>query len=333
MAVDRTQDIISALENMRKQETANKQPFKARAYANVIKQIKAFGRPITTIEDLKDVGGIGDGIRKKIQEIIDTGRLKQAENSTAAKLVDTMETFMKVHGIGPVKARQLVEEHGVHSIDGLRKRQDELLNDKQKMGLKYVEDFIPRIPRTEMDKHAKLIRDTIQGMDKAYVVEVSGSYRRGEKDSGDIDVLITHPNDALDHDANFAKIVQTFQDSKYVVDIFAQGPKKCLAVCKAKRHKMFRRVDFMMTHKNEFPFALLYFTGSGPFNVEMRNIALEKGYSLSEYGLKCMRGSREGKHVNAGFTTEQDIFEFLDLPYIPPDLRKAGALAQHHHTS
>lgn len=325
MAVDRTQDIINAMEKMRKQETANKQPFKARAYANVIKQVKAIGHPIHTMEDIKDVPGIGEGIRKKIQEILETGRLKQAENTATAKLVDAMEMFMKVHGIGPVKARQLVEEHGVNTLDELRRRQDELLNDKQKTALKYVEDFNARIPRAEMDKHATIIKDSIRALDPAYIVELTGSYRRGEKDSGDIDVLITHPNDALDHEANFARIIKSFQDMKYVVDVFAQGPKKCLAVCKAKRHKMFRRIDFMMTHKNEFPFALLYFTGSGPFNVEMRNIALEKGYSLSEYGLKCMRGPREGENVNAGFTTEQDIFKFLDLPYIPPDLRKAGA--------
>lgn len=331
--MDRKQVIIVALEKMRKQEFANKQTFKARAYSIVIKQLKEHKGPITSVDDLKDMSGIGDGIRKKIIEILETGRLKQAEDSASQALVEIMEKLLKVHGIGPVKARQLVEQHGVKSIEELKKRQDELLNDKQKTALKYVEDFDARIPRSEMDKHAKFIKDTILGIDKKYIVELSGSYRRGEKDSGDVDVLITHPDETLDHDANFARIIETFQKEKYVVDIFAQGPKKCLAVSKAKRHKMFRRVDFMMTHKNEFPFALLYFTGSGPFNVEMRNIAIEKGYSLSEYGLKCMRGAREGDLVNAGFTKEEDIFEFLDLPYIPPDLRKAGALAHHHTVS
>ena len=78
----------------------------------------------------------------------------------------------------------------------------------------------------------------------------------------------------------------------------------------------------MMTHKHEFPFALLYFTGSGPFNVAMRNYAIEKGYSLSEYGLKCLRGPREGDFVTDGFEKEEDIFEFLGLRYIKPEDRK-----------
>ena len=128
--------------------------------------------------------------------------------------------------------------------------------------------------------------------------------------------MITHPDDTIDHDLNFKKIVEVFQKDKYICDIFAQGGKKCLAVCKAKRFKHFRRIDLMMTHKNEFPFALLYFTGSGPFNVGMRNYTIEHGYSLSEYGLKCLRGPREGDFVNAGFEKEEDIFAFLGLTYV-----------------
>ena len=326
MSVDRKADIINALETMRKKETADKQPFKARAYANAIKQIKAITKPIKKIEDLEGLTGIGEGIKKKLVEILETGKLRQAENAAASHTFQIMENILKIHGIGPVKAKQLVDEHGIRTIDDLKKRQLELLNDKQQMGLKYWEDFVQRIPRTEMDKHAAYIREVISGVDPRYIVELSGSYRRGEKDSGDIDVLITHPNDALNHEANFAQIISKFTSNKYVLDIFAQGPKKCMAVCKAKRHKLFRRVDFMMTHKNEFPFALLYFTGSGDFNVEMRQIALEKGYSLSEYGLKCMGGVREGNFVNGGFTNEEDIFEFVELPFVPPHERKAGTL-------
>lgn len=325
--MDRKQEIIGALETMRKKEVAEKQFFKARAYANVIKQVKGVTHPIKSMDDLKSLTGIGDGIRKKLEEIINTGRLKAADNAAAHHDFHIMETLLKIHGIGPVKARQLVDEHGIKSIEDLKKRQGELLNDKQQMGLKYWEDFVQRIPRSEMDKHADHIRKTIASIDAKYIVELSGSYRRGEKDSGDIDVLITHPNESIDHDVNFSKIIDVFVKDKYVVDTFAKGPKKCLAVCRAKRHKAFRRIDFMMTHKNEFPFALLYFTGSGPFNVEMRNIALEKGYSLSEYGLKCLSGPREGNFVSAGFTKEADIFDFLDLPYIPPEQRQAGALS------
>lgn len=321
--MDRKADIVDALDKMRKKELADKQIYKAKAYAKVIKQIKEFNGSITSINDLKSIDGIGDGIKKKIVEIFETGKLQQAEEYENRPEIKIINNLLKIYGIGPAKAKQLVDEHGITSIEELKNKQ-ELLNDKQKMGLKYWEDFDLRIPRLEMEKHELFIKNIIQKIDDKYIVELTGSFRRGEKDSGDIDVLITHPDDTIDHEQNFKKIIDTFKDNKYVVDIFAQGGKKCLAVCKAKRHKCFRRIDFMMIHKNEFPFALLYFTGSGDFNINMRNFALSKGYSLSEYGLKCMRGPREGDFVNAGFEKEEDIFQFLDIKFIRPNDRKAN---------
>jgi DNA polymerase/3'-5' exonuclease PolX len=194
------------------------------------------------------------------------------------------------------------------------------------MGLKYYGEFDLRIPRAEMDKHNENIQSLVAKIDPNYIVEITGSYRRQEKDSGDIDVLITHPDKNVNHEENFKRIIALFQKENYITDIFAQGNKKCLAVCKAKRFKHFRRIDLMMTDLHEFPFALLYFTGSANFNVEMRNLAIEKGYSLSEYGLKCLSGDRKGDYVNTIFTTEQDVFEFLGLKYVPPQDRKSNVL-------
>jgi DNA polymerase/3'-5' exonuclease PolX len=107
----------------------------------------------------------------------------------------------------------------------------------------------------------------------------------------------------------------------YIKDTFALGGKKCMAVCKLKRHRTFRRLDLLYTKKHEYPFALLYFTGSGQFNVNMRNIALSKGYSLSEYGMKYNNGDKKGEFVEHEFVTEKDIFDFLDMEYVAPEKR------------
>ena len=327
--MDRKDIIIEALEKMRKKEVADKEPYKARAYAIVNKQIKALTGPVTSFDDLKGVNGIGEKIKEKIEEIFETGKLKAAEVVNANPHYQVIDTLLKVHGIGPAKAKQLVEEHGVRSISELRERQDKLLNDKQKMGLKYYEEFDLRIPRAEMLKHEEYIKEIFKSFEKGYVVEVSGSFRRGEKDSGDIDLLITHPDETLNHDQMFSNIITKFINDKYITDIFARGNKKCLAVCKAKRHKHSRRIDLMMTAKHEFPFALLYFTGSGPFNVEMRNWAIERGLSLSEYGLKHLSGEKKGQFVDHVFHNERDIFKYLGLEYIPPCERKANVLTSY----
>lgn len=314
---DRKKEILAALEKMIQKEKMDKQPFKVRAYKKVLDQIKALNQPITKYEDVAEVQGIGKSIKEKIEEILATGRLAAANAYNARPEVKGFNDLNNVYGIGPAKAKALMKDHGIYTIEDLRAR-SELLNDKQLIGLKHYEDFKERIPRAEMDKHAEFLLKLLHAIDPRYVGEITGSYRRGAKDSGDIDFLITHPDDTLDHDANFKRLIEEAQKAKYLTDILAQGPKKCLGVCRAKRYKIFRRIDFMLTSKHEFPFALLYFTGSQGFNIQMRNVALSKGYSLSEYGLKCLRGDRKGDFVTTEFTTEREVFDFLNMAYVAP---------------
>ena len=304
--------ILEALEKLRKKEMAEKQPFKARAYAVVLGQIKTIDVPITDFEQISNLKGVGTSIKAKLQEIFETGKLAQVQEYDSSDKMKIFEQLTQVHGIGPVKARDLIDNAGVKSMEELEGRQD-LLNDVQKKGLKYYKDTNLRIPRAEMEKHEAYIMSVIKSFGNDIVASLSGSYRRKEASSGDVDCLITN----CDEDT-YKKIIQEFVAQKYISDILAQGNKKVLAVGKLKMRRHFRRIDFMLTQAHEYPFALLYFTGSGPFNVAMRNFALSKGYSLSEYGLKDTNGNFVG---DTTFRTEEDIFEFLGLKYIPPEQR------------
>ena len=152
---------------------------------------------------------------------------------------------------------------------------------------------------------------------------MTGSYRRNLQDSGDIDILITHKDDPTDYETLFKKIVNLLIKDKYIVDTFALGNKKCMAICKLQAHDIYRRIDLLYTRKQEFPFALLYFTGSQEFNIDMRNIALSKGYSLNEYGLK---DKDTDEFVDHKFESEHDVFEFLELEYVEPEARKKNVL-------
>ena len=305
--------IIDALEQLKQREVANKQPFKVRAYATVIKNLKALETPITTLDDIKDVKGIGAKIHEKIKEILETGELKQLEKIDAnIKIINDLTV---VHGIGPVKAKELVEVHNIKSIDDL-KQHPELLNDKQLLGLRYCEEFQKRIPFLEMKKHDEYIMDTIRKINPKIKAQIVGSYRRGAKDSGDIDVIITH--DDPKHDSILIDIVKALKNERYLTDDFAVGPHKYLGVCKLKYHKTHRRIDILYATQNVWPFSLLYFTGSVDFNVMLRNLALSKGLSMNEYGFK-----ESGKLLDQGFKTEEDVLRHLGLKYIPPEERSA----------
>ena len=322
--------IINSLETLKNIELSNKQPFKANAYNKVLKQIQNIQTPIYSIYDLSHVVGIGDKIREKLLEIFNTGKLYQIEAPNVINKVELFTIFTNIHGIGPVKANELIEKYSIKSIEQLREKQNELLNDIQKKGLKYYEDFLQRIQRDEMNQHEEYILNIVNGFNKnnnkknIIQATLTGSFRRGESSSGDIDVLITNCTQDV-----FQNIIQRLIDQGYITDVFARGPKKILAVSKLNNVDVHRRLDILLTTKEEYPFALLYFTGNGPFNVIMRNIALEKGYSLSEHGFRYLDGENKdkivfdinGKPSYKVFINERAIFKFLNMKYIPPNKR------------
>lgn len=315
--MDQKATIISMLDVLRKKEIANKEPYKAKAYTNVIKNINALTKPITTFNDLKDIKGIGDKIKAKLIEFFETGSIQAVANANNDVTTIEIQELMKVHGIGPSKAKSLVEEHGIKSLDQLEQN-TQLLNDKQKMGLKYYKDFLERIPRQEMDAHREYLGNAIHSVDSKFTFEITGSYRRGLSSSGDIDILITHQDDPSNVEELFKIIVQKLKDTKYICDVFAEGGKKCLAVCKLPRRRKYRRIDLLYSNRKEYPFALLYFTGDAQFNIAMRNHSQARGLSLSEHGLK---DEKTGKYVVVNGETEKEIFEYLGMSYVPPEKR------------
>jgi len=97
-----------------------------------------------------------------------------------------------------------------------------------------------------------------------------------------------------------------------------------MGASKLPRHRTVRRLDIVYVPPEEYAFALLYFTGSQEFNIRMRKIALDKGYSLSEHGLKIMKGKEKGAFYRGHeFRTEKDVFTFLEMDYVAPEKRRA----------
>lgn len=316
--------ILSELDVLRKKELQDGHTFKGIAYAKVIQQIKQLDS-VTSMEDLKDIKGIGESIREKIKEILETGRLEQAEEARKDPTLEIMDKFMNIYGIGRVKASNLVKKQNIKSIADLReavKTNSKLLNKNQKVGLQYYEDLLERIPRAEMKKHEKLLKKNIKDL----TIEIVGSYRRGEPSSGDIDVLIQWPSNlsAEDISTKFHTLVQQLKEIGYITDILAEGDKKCMAVCRLKDGTA-RRLDLLITPEEVYGFTLLYFTGSDKFNVALRKVALEKGYSLNEHGFTSMNPE---KYPLPQLKSETDILNFLGYTYIDPKDRKNEATLQ-----
>lgn len=300
--------IIYNLETLITYHKIKKEPFKVKAYQNALDRIN-FKETVKSIDDVNDI--TGKKIQLKLQTIINTQQnLPKVEKLLEEYNIELINELLKIHGIGPTKAYDLIYQHHIKSVDELKKKQ-ELLNNVQKRGLKYFDDIKLKIPRNEMILHDKFIHQFVP-LNK---LDIAGSYRRGSSKSGDIDVLLKEDEK---NDDSLKILINKLLDSDYLQKdgIFSQGKHKFMGICKLPNHKHHRRIDIMLTPIEEYPFALLYFTGSKQFNVKMRSFALSKGYSLNEQGI-----TKNKKKVSQQFESEKDIFAFLEYPYVVPHKR------------
>lgn len=290
------------------------EPFRARAYQKAQETIMSYPEDILKPIDLKGKPNIGPTIMEKLDEYVKTGTLKILEREKN----NPVNILADVYGIGPKKAKDLVD-NGITSIEDLRKNQ-QLLNDIQKVGLRYYEDVLKRIPRSEIQEYETIFeRDFKKVASPHSRFEIVGSYRRGAQNSGDIDVIITSDSPQV-----FIKFIDDLIKKGIILEILSRGPTKCLVMAKIPSSESVRRVDFLYTNPEEFPFAILYFTGSKIFNTVMRHIALEKGYSMNEHGMYKMEEKKKGDKVSHKFNSESDIFDFLGLVYKSPTERTDG---------
>lgn len=309
--------IIAELSVLAQKETIDKNVFKARAYQKVIKQINTIEN-IESIEDLVSIKGIGEKIKKKLEEIFETGKLRSAEKARTNGNLKLYDDLMKIHGIGVNKAKQLIDI-GIESMEDLLEKLEEdpdILNSQQKIGVKYYHDINTRIPRKEMEKHDLYLQETIKAISTDILISVVGSYRRKVKDSGDIDILVSFNRKSSKEERAelLTNVVKVLRKEKYIQDTLALGDKKCMCVVKLKRHRVNRRLDILITSIEEYPFALLYFTGSQALNILLRQVAIDHGLRLNEYSL-----TKNKKEIK--LKTEKEIFNYLGYSYIEPENR------------
>lgn len=299
------------------------EPFRARAYQKAQETIMSYPGDITSPEQLKGKPGIGETIMEKLNEYMKTGTLRILEREKA----NPVNILGEIYGVGPKKAKELVDQ-GITTIDQLRAKQNEVLNDTQKVGLQYYEDILKRIPREEIDQYDAIFKNVfnkVAGPGSEARFEIVGSYRRGAKSSGDIDMIITSKTGDV-----FKKFVDELIKQKIILEVLSRGNTKCLVIAKLPDAEFARRVDFLYTSPEEYPFSVLYFTGSKIFNTVMRGRALTLGYSLNEHEMTKMTEKKKGEKATKGekvahtFNSEKDIFDFLGMVYKEPHERIDG---------
>jgi len=292
---------------------------KRKAYKGALDKLAEIDS-VTTEEDLQPLKGKakdGGSIYQKALEILNTGTCAVLEEAYAAENKDlwiAYDVFLEVHGIGPTLAYDLAAD-GLRTIEDLKKAVADgtiTLNKTQSIGLKYHDNITERIPREEMEEHEAILKKVAAdaGCPKCDIV---GSYRRGRPDSGDIDMLLcTKDSKMMD------TMVEILTKGYYIREKLAHGAHKFMGICRLGKLP-FRRLDILLTHPEEYGYALLYFTGSQKFNILVRQHALTLGYTLNEHRLAPVDAKAKPVPV---LRTEEEILAFLGIKFVSPKDRE-----------
>jgi DNA polymerase/3'-5' exonuclease PolX len=319
--------ITNELEKIRDYHQNEGNVFESLAYRKAIAQIKNSTEKITSCDQLKSYKYLGKSIGKKIKEILLTGKLGKTDYLKDDERNNTLKLLTGVWGIGMGLANKLYRKN-IKTIEDLRKNQD-LLNKNQLVGLKYYEEIKQRIPRTECEEVLALVKEELYTIlpEELFEVQLCGSYRRGKETCGDMDILITRKDEG-----GIEGILQTLVDKLMSRDLITDilqvsnvgyGRNTFMGISKLD-NRPHRRLDIKTYQKEFYPFALLYFTGSAYFNRSMRLFASKVGYNLSDLGLYKVNGFRKNK-VPTGTSivcaNEEEIFKVLGLDYKTPSER------------
>jgi DNA polymerase (family X) len=302
-------------------ELKGENPFKTRAYQNAARAMDALDESVIELVAggrLTESAGIGAGIAEKITELVQSGRLAYAEGLRREVPPGLLE-MVRIPGLGPKRARAIYEALAIASLEDLERacREDQLKPLKG-FGAKIQTNILAGIALRMRARERRLLSDgereaeavvaTVREAAGIQRLSVAGSLRRRRETIKDIDIVVSSGDPA--------PVMAAFTAHPGVEAVLARGNTKS-----SVRLASGIQVDLRVVTEAEFPFALLYFTGSKAHNIGLRGRALRMGLKLNEYGLF------------AGDTlipclTEDDVYRRLGLAPIPPELREdTGELA------
>ena len=298
-------------------EIKGENPFRARAYQKVVRVLESLPEEVEKMYqrgELKNIPGVGEGIARKIEELLITGKLQYYEElkeSVPSGLVE----ILNISEVGPKTASLLYKELGIKSVKDLEKAvRKHRIKDLPGMGEKTEENIRRGIELLKRKKGrmllgkayplAQSIIGSLKKLSEVDRISPAGSLRRMKETIGDIDILVTSKKSA--------KVMEVFLSLPQVTEALASGETKSSVIMEEGL-----QVDVRVVKPDSFGAALQYFTGSKLHNIKLRELANKRGLKINEYGVFRIKG---GKKV-AG-EEEEDVYATLDLPYIPPELRE-----------
>ncbi|MCL4706392.1 DNA polymerase/3'-5' exonuclease PolX [bacterium] len=298
-------------------ELKGENPFKTRAYENAARALRGVSEDLNELvasNRLRGIKGIGEAISEKITTLVTTGTLKYYEELRRSFPPGIME-LLRIPGLGPKKAKKLLDDLGVASIDDLEKAckenrvaklegfsaksQQNLLD-----GIQQIRQFASRHLYHHAEQAARPLFEAVKKHAKVIRAELAGSLRRHKETIKDIDIV------ASCKEADRAAIMDFFTKLPTVQNIIAKGDTKSSVLLENGI-----AADLRLTTDKDFPYLLHHLTGSAEHNIALRGHGQKLGIKVSEWGL--FKGEKLIRCKD-----ETEIFAALGMSYVPPELRE-----------
>ena len=320
MEKDKVVDVLSDIAILL--ELKGENPFKSRAYVSAARALENTSERLDQLvaeNRLGEVKGIGEGIQKKIVELVTTGKLDYYEELKAS-IEPGLRAMLELRGLGPKKIKALHDQLGIKTIEELEKACQEgkvagLRGFGEKTQTNIVESINQR--RAYASKHllfdaltvGEPMLEALREHPEVSQCGLAGSLRRHKEVIGDLDFVVSskHP----------AQVIDFFTSLPGILKIIARGDTKASVVLEGGL-----QCDLRVVSNAEYPFALLYFTGSKEHNIVLRQRAIQRGLRPNEYGLFRSQEETRDPALLIRCHTEAEIYEQLGLAFIPPELRE-----------
>ncbi len=298
-------------------ELQGENPFKVSAFRKAAQTLELDSRSLSEMDDPTKLKGIGAATGGVITDLLQDGEsslLLELEKQVPQGLVE----MLQIPGMGGKKIAKLHAELGIETLEGLREACEK--NEVQALagfGKKTEEKILKeldqlasrpdRYPVWKLEPIVEHIESLLHNHQNVIKASVAGSFRRTKETSKDLDFVI-----ATDH---VEAVKEMLKASLEIEEMIADGDTK-MSVALAKPERV--DVDFRFVVESEFATTLHHFTGSKDHNIRMRQLAKEKDWKISEYGVE-----KEDRTVTT-YASEAEFFADFDLPFIPPSVRETG---------
>ncbi|KAG8824049.1 hypothetical protein FRC19_002672 [Serendipita sp. 401] len=333
-------------------------PFKLKAFGTAMNVIANLPFKIQSLEDVEKMKGIGAGIKRRIEQHLlteaEVGKTPMTSRNIENKkeLLQAVQLFQTVSGIGPARARKFAEQ-------GFRTLED-IVNDTKtfeglpqgvKTAFIYANRLSERVQREDIEKLSAKISKVLTGFE----VYVTGSYRRGAPSSSDVDVLLFHPDytqtpQAGQHTMSAKEQKKAREESpllqiavpallkaKVLVEPLTSGPAKWQGIAKLETGEKLCRIDLNLMPTASRGAALVGYTGDAEFNRYLRGKANRVMMRLNDFGLWKRPPGWEASEITStkddnewelvATEKEEDVFRALGETWVDPTKRNFMNLA------